>query len=258
MPLPKPKKNETKDKFISRCMSNKTMQNEFPDDEQRLAVCNNQWDKKRDQSGADKETRFFVISELRAEQKDEEGKQKKLVGHAALFNKITDLGWFREKIEPGAFAETIKNDDIRALWNHDKNFVLGRTSAETLSLKEEKKGLAVEIDPPPTTWANDLMVSIERGDVSQMSFAFQVTKEEWNYADKKNETDLRTLKKVKLFDVSPVTFPAYPDTDVALRSFEKWEDARALEEAEEQQENTDEDYNPDLEYYKRRLTIAEL
>jgi hypothetical protein len=138
----------------------------------------------------------------------------KIVGYAAVFDTWADIGgWFRESIRPGAFAKTLKESDVRALMNHDENFVLGRNRSGTLRLKEDKKGLAVEIDPVDSTWSNDLMKSMKRGDVDQMSFGFVVNKAEDNY-----EEDTRVLVDVTLFDVSVVTFPAYPTTSAEVRS----------------------------------------
>ncbi len=153
--------------------------------------------------------------------KREEGQDKRstMTGHAAIFNEETRIGnWFREQIAPGAFAESVQKDDIRALFNHNPDFVLGRNKAGTLRLAEDEKGLAIEIDPPDTTQAKDLSILMERGDISQMSFAFEVMGEEWTYGDGDGELDLRTITKVKLYDVSPVTFPAYEGTDIALHS----------------------------------------
>jgi uncharacterized protein len=153
--------------------------------------------------------------------KDEEG--RKLVGHAAVFNTETDLGWFREMIAPGAFKDSIQVDDVRALFNHDSNFVLGRNKAGTLTLREDDLGLAVEIDPPDTQWARDLMHSMERGDISQMSFGFEIkSSEDQEWREEEGKKDLRIVKRAKLWDVSPVTFPAYPDTDIAVRSHQEW------------------------------------
>jgi len=154
--------------------------------------------------------RRYMPAELRIEGDE----SPKITGYAAVFDVWTDIGgWFREKIAPGAFKSSLKKDDVRALLNHDSNFVLGRNKAGTLRLAEDKKGLAVEIDPAPTTWANDLMISMKRGDVSQMSFGFTVNKAEDDY----NE-DTRILRDVNLFDVSIVTFPAYPTTSAEVRS----------------------------------------
>ena len=151
-----------------------------------------------------------------------DGKLGKITGHAAVFDQETVIaGLFREKVAKGAFNDTIKVDDIRALFNHDSNHVLGRNKAGTLKLSEDEKGLAIEVEPPDTQFARDLMVSIERGDVDQMSFGFRVLHDEWERGEDE-EKDLRTLRKVQLFDVSPVTFPAYEGTDVAVRSHDEW------------------------------------
>jgi len=121
-------------------------------------------------------------------------------------------------IAAGAFADSLAQDDIRSLWNHDTNWVLGRTTNETLRLSEDETGLAVEIDPPDTQMGRDAVVSIRRGDVSQMSFAFAVLDQKWDIDE--NEQYVRTLLRVKLYEVSPVTFPAYPATSVAVRAGE--------------------------------------
>lgn len=151
-----------------------------------------------------------------------EAEERKMIGHAAVFNQEADIGgWFRELVEPGAFKASIKHDDVRALFNHDENYILGRNKSGTLKLSEDETGLKVSIDPPDTQYARDLAVSIERGDISQMSFAFQVQEEEWVRGEGK-DLDIRKIKKVRLFDVSPVTFPAYDGTDIAMRSHEAW------------------------------------
>ncbi len=162
------------------------------------------------------ERRVAGRCELRTIAPETDG-QEKISGHAAVFNSLSeDLGGFREIIVPGAFKEALGRSDIRALLNHDPNFVLGRTKNGTLRLWEDEAGLAVEIDPPSTQWANDLLVSINRGDISQMSFAFRVADDKWETVDGAN---LRTILSFdEIFDVSPVTYPAYPETDVALRA----------------------------------------
>jgi HK97 family phage prohead protease len=165
-----------------------------------------------------REERCAGLTELRVEPQ-EGGGLPVIEGHAALFDSLSqDLGGifpFKEKIRAGAFKDSIGRDDIRALFNHDSNYVLGRNKAGTLELKETSKGLKVRIHPPDTQWARDLTESIKRGDVSQMSFGFITERESWSVD---NGEDIRTLEQVKLFDVSPVTFPAYLDTDVGVRS----------------------------------------
>ena len=158
-----------------------------------------------------KEFRAYPF-ELRAEKDSLE-----LIGHAAFFEVLSeDLGGFREKIRKGAFEKTIQTDDIRALFNHDPNYVLGRNVNGTLELSEDETGLLVKIKPPETQFARDLVKQIARGDISQMSFGFIVNVDEWDTTDKDNP--IRTLVDVGLFDVSPVTFAAYPQTDIGVRS----------------------------------------
>jgi len=171
--------------------------------------------------------RRFAPTEIRE-------KGNTLVGHAATFNQTYDLGQFEEQIDSGAFDEAIERDDVRALWNHDPNIVLGRIKAGTLRLSKDKTGLLSEIDLPES--ATQIRESIERGDVDQMSFGFSVEDERWE--KREGKTDLRTILKAQLYDVSPVTFPANPNTDIALRSHDAWAkereaNARAREELEE-------------------------
>lgn len=167
------------------------------------------------------ERRNLPVGELRAQRT--EGKPTTLIGHAAVFDTPYSVYWFSERVARGAFAETIKNDDIRALFNHDQNIVLGRNGAGTLRLSEDEKGLRVEIDVPDTQYVRDMVVApIERGDVSQMSIGFTVIEESWAHAQEPGQEDVRTLTKVQLYDVSPVTFPASPTTDIAKRSHDAW------------------------------------
>lgn len=144
------------------------------------------------------------------------GEAKQIRGYAAVFNSYSQpMMGFREIIRPGAFRKTLREADVRALLNHDPNFVLGRKSAGTLELAEDDKGLRYSITPPNTTFANDLMVSIDRGDVTQSSFGFNTVKDKWT---QDGDVLTRELIEVKLFDVSPVTFPAYTQTEVSVRS----------------------------------------
>ncbi len=140
-------------------------------------------------------------------------------GYAALFNSPTDIGgFFTETIAPGAFRETLKTADIRALIDHDSGRVIGRSTAGTLRLKEDDKGLHVEIDLPDTTDGRDLAVQLDRGDISGMSFGFRVTHDEW---DETGKMPARTIHQVELIEVSAVAFPAYPETELALRSLDE-------------------------------------
>ena len=171
------------------------------------------------------EIRTLPLEELRINNLEE---KRYIEGHAAVFDSWSEtLGGifpFKEKVRKGAFSQTIEKDDIRALFNHDPNYVLGRNKAGTLELKEDERGLYVRIIPPDTQAARDIITSIERGDINQMSFGFMVEEEKWDTVD---GIDVRELRKVKLFDVSPVTFPAYPSTDVGVRAMESYENYRA-------------------------------
>jgi HK97 family phage prohead protease len=141
---------------------------------------------------------------------------KTIAGHAAVFNVETDIGgMFREKIAPGSFAKTIKANDIRSLFDHNSALILGRTKSKTLRLSEDENGLHYEVDLPDTQAGRDLRVSMDRGDIDGSSFAFRVTKQSW---DESGDIPLRTIQEVELFEVGPVTFPQYPEAEVALRS----------------------------------------
>ena len=182
------------------------------------------------------EIRTLPLEELRINTIEE---KRYIEGHAAVFDSWSEtLGGmfpFREKVNRGAFGESLEKDDIRALFNHDPNFILGRNRAGTLELREDEKGLYVKIIPPDTQTARDLITSIERGDINQMSFGFSVEEEKWNT---ENGIDVWELRKVKLFGVSPVTFPAYPATDVGLRAMESYENYRAeVRSLQEHEEN---------------------
>lgn len=150
-------------------------------------------------------------SELRAVPAD----PRTLRGYAAVFNALSVEMWgFSEMIAPGAFSDTLE-DDIRALWNHDTQYLLGRTTNETLTLSEDERGLKVSIELPQTSYADDVLSLVQRGDLNQMSFGFFVEKDTWTTDDK--DQHLRTIEKVRLLEVSPVTFPAYPQTSIEAR-----------------------------------------
>jgi HK97 family phage prohead protease len=141
-------------------------------------------------------------------------------GHAAVFDSRTWIGpkmWgFNETVARGAFSKSIGEADVRFLINHDANLVLARTTAGTLRLSEDAVGLAVDADLARTSYGNDLAISLQRGDVTQMSFAFEVIREEWSQMG--DGSELRTILEARLWDVSAVTYPAYDDTDAQLRS----------------------------------------
>lgn len=160
--------------------------------------------------------RHYLKTEWRAES-DQDKKFPHLVGYPAVYDQFSeDLCGFKERIAKGAFKDVLNQDTV-CLLNHDPNYILGRTEAGTLKLKEDDHGLMMDASPPGTQWANDLMVSVGRGDINRGSFGFIADEDIWErQADGMN---LRTVLHVqRLYDVSLVTFPAYPQTEIALRS----------------------------------------
>lgn len=145
---------------------------------------------------------------------------RKLEGYAAVFNEYSEnLGGYFEIIESNAFDD-VMSDDVRCVLNHDPNIVLGRTGAGTLTLSTDSKGLKFVCQLPDTQQARDLMELVNRGDINQCSFKFSIKEDDW--VDEEDRGWVRTIKKVrKLYDVGPVTFPAYSTTDVSVRSFEE-------------------------------------
>lgn len=141
-----------------------------------------------------------------------------LRGYAAVYNTETTIaGMFRERIAPGAFDEAIPRDDVRALFNHNPDVVLGRTVSGTLALGSDDAGLTYEIQLNPADAEHQrVWQMVSRGDVSQSSFGFEVKGQEWGEV-KRGELPLRTITKAKLYDVSPVTYPAYEETSVSAR-----------------------------------------
>lgn len=150
----------------------------------------------------------------------DEGSQVGLiVGMAAVINQPTEIyPGFVETIAPGAFVESIARDDVRALFNHLDFIVLGRTKAGTLRLAEDQVGLRYEIDADLRSGqVRDVYLAIERKDVTQSSFGFDIVAESWVYPQA-DEPVQHVIEKVNLWDVSPVTFPAFPQTEVDART----------------------------------------
>ncbi len=159
------------------------------------------------------ERRFFEVDELRAETTDG---VKQIVGLIPYNSRSSDLGGFEEEILPGAFARTLRERDQVALWSHDRSKPLGRRSTGTLRLEDTPRGLRIEIVPPETSWGRDAMISVERGDVGQMSFGFTVPQGGDMWRERAGRVT-RSLVDVDLLEVSPVAFGAYPKSQAATR-----------------------------------------
>ena len=158
-----------------------------------------------------------------------------ITGYAAIYNSDSeDLGGFIERMAPSSFDGRLQ-DDVRVLFNHDNNLVLGRTISGTATLEVDEKGLRYTCQLPDTSYARDLIELMERGDVTQSSFAFTIEDESWE--ERADGMLIRTVKKVgQLYDVSPVTYPAYKDSTSGLRTSAPIEMEQREVEVEEQKE----------------------
>lgn len=145
---------------------------------------------------------------------------------AIVFNAMSeDLGGFRESIDPDSLNGALKaHPDVRSFWNHNTSDLLGRVSAGTLRLFLTRDGLDYEVDLPDTSAGRDVLVLARRGDLCESSFGFDTAPDgdEWTRRD--DGTRHRRVTKIeRLYEVSPVSIPAYPQTKCALRSMEAWE-----------------------------------
>ena len=175
---------------------------------------------------------------------DGEGMPKEIGGIAAVVNSATDLGYFEEVILPGAFDYALNKEyDIRCLFNHEAELILGRTKADTCKVFVNADGNL------EYTWVPDyenpthmsVVRSIMRGDITQSSFAFTIKEQTWSESTKYGTMGKRTITIIEdLYDVSPVTYPAYADTEADARSIVALRDQeREIEEAKRSQAAAD-------------------
>lgn len=159
-----------------------------------------------------------------------EGAAPAFRGHAAVFDSRTAIGnpqswgWY-ESIARGAFAKTLREADVRMLVDHDSRLLVARASAGDLRLSEDGHGLAVDADlDEELSYVRDLVRNLEKRRITGMSFGFFVVRDDWTTEEVRDadgnahEADVRTIREVKLLEVSAVTFPAYEDTDAGLRA----------------------------------------
>lgn len=215
------------------------------------------------------ERRFTVGSVEIRKSADGAEKSRTIRGYAAKFEvRSENLGGrslqLYETIQRGAFDD-VMNDDVRALFNHDSNLILARSRGGngTLRMGVDDVGLWYEFDAPETRAGEDLLVSIQRGDIDQSSFSFKVAKDGQNFKETRSANGLMVERRIskfsKLLDVSPVTYPAYADTSVAVRSLEeaKAGEAEALASAAKQAEEKTEPNFTDSDR-DRRLRLLQL
>lgn len=215
--MPDPIVGESEDDFMDRCMGDEEAVEDFPDAGQRFAFCQSKWEAgpERKRSAAPQiERRFVPVEGLEVRQV--EGRMS-ISGTAAVIGQESrDLGGFVEVIEEGAFDEALLISDVRALYNHDANYVLGRTKSGTLQLEARADGLHYRVDDLPES-RRDVYELIQRGDVTGNSFAFTVERDRWE--KRSDGRQLRRIEKVReLFDVGPVVYPAYQQTVVSARA----------------------------------------
>ena len=202
------------------------------------------------------ERRFVSIEEFRIV----DSEKGIIEGYPAVFNKWSDdLEGFIERIVPGAFKWALRHNDTVALFNHNADKPLGRKSAGNLRLKEDDVGLFMSLDPTDTSYSRDLKENMRKKVITKMSFAFRVRKDGDEWVEQENGLYERTLSDVELLDVSPVTYPAYIDTTVALRSLEQYRDNNPGPDAQGSEGNdADEVQGHEFAFRERDLELTKL
>jgi len=232
MPMPKPKDDESKEDFVSRCMSDEVMKSEYEDNDQRLAICYDLWDKKEKKSitvidnseppvavevktSNDIEARFTDFTEYRIDEIDE---RKHIQGCVTVYNKMSDPIWnFTEKNRPGAYKESLADETIikKSYFNHDPNIVLGNSENESVTFTDKKQGIWLDVIPPLTQAAQDVVVLVRDKYVNHASYAFNVTEEKWTGT---LDNPVREIIKGIFYEGGPVSDAAYPQTSVNVRA----------------------------------------
>jgi len=206
-----------------------------------------------------RERRFVEIKEIRTAGDENE---QIIEGYPIVYGVEADLGFFREKIRAGAATEALNHSDEFVLFNHDSNYPLARRANGTLEVKEDKHGVHIKADLSKSAEGRNTYEMIKNGLIDKMSFAFTVEEDEWTRIREGDEdTETREIVKFKeLYDYSPVTRPAYEQTQVQARSAEEVFNSRNSAAAEEQSETSDEEKNFEElldPYYKELELIGE-
>jgi len=223
--MPTPNDSEDKETFMGRCMADETMISEYPDGSQRYAICQSQWGEKS--MPQMKTERRYTPERLSVERVKDQ--PPRIVGYAAVYYDGTERTQYElwdgavERIMPGAFDAALATD-VRGLFNHDPNLILGRTSAGTMGLTADSRGLRYSIDAPDSPNGENVRAAVERGDVTGSSFSFIVNDVRWL---KEESLQVREILGVELFDVGPVTFPAYSATTAGVRAMGDLETVKA-------------------------------
>lgn len=183
-------------------------------------------------------------ADLEADETRNDGRLGTFHGYAAIFNENTTIrsweGEFVERIAPGAFRKTLeeRGSKVKALFNHGFDPQIGDKPLGRIDvLREDERGLYVEFGFDDTSYNRDLVASLRSGALDGMSFQFSVVKDDWDHPDA--DLPVRTLREVKLYEVGPVTFPAYEATEAGVRSREGFEAWRKTHRFDEKSEPTD-------------------
>lgn len=184
-----------------------------------------------------------------------DNKNGTLRGYAARFGSVYDMGWFTEEVGRDAFKNADMSD-VRILFNHDPNQILGRTKSGTARVGVDEKGLWYEVDLPES--ANNIRDAVIRGDIDQSSWGFYLKKDSWTKRDGSDKQH-RVLEQVEVvFDASPVTFPANPDTTVAKRSLEAYQKESVPPETKDNGADTQTEIELTVALLERRLDYLNL
>ena len=199
------------------------------------------------------ERRFIAVKDLRT---SEDGNI--IEGYPIVYEQEADLGWFREKIARGAATAALKSSDEFVLFNHDPNFPLARRSNGSLEVTEDDHGVKIKADLSKSARGREVHEMVKAGLIDKMSFAFSTEKESWTYAKTEGHADLRIIEEFReLFDYSPVTYPAYKQTELQARSAKDIFESREAPAGDEQpgapEEN--EDYLGKLDVFERQIKI---
>ena len=230
MPLPTPMADEGHDEFIERCMGDENVQQDAEDNDQALAICESLWDERS--TDMQKERRFIPLAgvEVRAVT-DDDGEVQGIAGEGAVIGRRTIIApgtdWeFEEEILPGAFDDVV-DDDIVIEYNHDPNYVLGRTSAGTATVSADDSAFRYSVPEVPKSRA-DVLEAVSLGNVRGSSFSFAIggdEDEEWIRPQDREDGGRIPLRRIrrfrKVFDTGPVTHPAYEETSVSARATER-------------------------------------
>lgn len=218
MPLPKPKDDETQEQWIERCMSNEAMKEEFPDKDQRLAICYEKWRDKEEDSLDEAERRIVPFA---GEMRTASGEDGTMIieGYPIIYEVYAPLWGFREIIRKGAATEALKRSDELVLWDHESSQPMARRSAGTLEVTEDEHGVFIRADVNKTVWGRNGYEAIQNNVINRMSFAFDTEKDNWFWEEIEGvRIETREILSFGiLYDYSPVSYPAYKETVVMAR-----------------------------------------